>query len=42
MNRLFNTHKVVWKNNTYIEIADDLDDINENNDFDEDCVMESV
>jgi hypothetical protein len=24
MNRLFNTHKVIWKNNTYIEIADDL------------------
>uniref|UniRef100_A0A6C0IDR6 Uncharacterized protein n=1 Tax=viral metagenome TaxID=1070528 RepID=A0A6C0IDR6_9ZZZZ len=42
MNRLFNTHKVVWKNNTYIEIADDLDENNENNDFDEDCVIESV
>ena len=43
MNRLFNTHKVVWKNNTYIEIADDLDDINENNEFDEEeMVMESV
>jgi hypothetical protein len=43
MNRLFNTHKVIWKNNTYIEIADDLDDINENNEFDEEeMVMESV
>jgi hypothetical protein len=42
MNRLFNTHKVVWKNNTYIEIVDDLDDINENNELNEDSVMESV
>jgi hypothetical protein len=46
MNRLFNTHKVVWQNNTntYVEIADDLDDINENNalDDEEDIVMESV
>lgn len=44
MNRLFNTHKVVWHNNTYLEIADDLDDlddldvINEEDDY----VMESV
>jgi len=44
MNRLFNTHKVIWKNNTYIEIADDLvDDLNDINEFDEEeMVMESV
>ena len=40
MNRLFNTHKVIWKDSTYIEIEDDLDD---NNDLDEkEMVMESV
>ena len=26
MNRLFNTHKVIWKNDTYVEIQDDLED----------------
>jgi len=26
MNRLFNTRKVVWQNDTYVEIADDLED----------------
>jgi len=40
MNRLFNTHKVIWKDSTYMEIEDDLDD---NNDLDEEeMVMESV
>ena len=40
MNRLFNTHKVVWQNNKYIEIADDLDDINELDDGE--MVMEAM
>ena len=26
MNRLFNTRKVVWENNEYTEIADDIED----------------
>jgi hypothetical protein len=26
MNRLFNTRKVVWQNDMYVEIADDLED----------------
>ena len=26
MNRLFNTHKVIWKNDAYVEIQDDLED----------------
>lgn len=26
MNRLFNTHKVVWQNDSYVEIQDDLED----------------
>ncbi len=30
MNRLFNTHKVVWQNGTYVEVEDDLE-----NDFGE-------
>ncbi len=36
MNRLFNTRKVVWQNDMYVEIADDLeDDGNINQDSDE-------
>ena len=34
MNRLFNTRKVVWKDNLYIELQDDLD--NEDDEDDED------
>jgi hypothetical protein len=26
MNRLFNTRKVLWKNNKYIEVPDDIED----------------
>ena len=26
MNRLFNTRKVVWQNDMYVEVADDLED----------------
>jgi len=26
MNRLFNTRKVVWENNNYVEVTDDIDD----------------
>ena len=26
MNRLFNTRKVVWKDNLYVEVPDDIDD----------------
>lgn len=40
MNRLFNTHKVIWKNNTYIEVPDDLDDVNDIYESDEDIEME--
>ena len=25
MNRLFNTRKVIWKDNLYIEVPDDID-----------------
>ena len=37
MNRLFNTHKVIWRDNKYVEIEDDVeDDGNINQDSDED------
>jgi hypothetical protein len=26
MNRLFNTRKVIWKDNLYVEVPDDIDD----------------
>jgi hypothetical protein len=26
MNRLFNTHKVIWRDNKYVEIEDDVED----------------
>ena len=35
MNRLFNTRKVIWKDNLYIEVPDDID-----NDFGTDVVIE--
>ena len=36
MNRLFNTHKVIWRNDKYVEIEDDVeDDGNINQDSDE-------
>ena len=36
MNRLFNTHKVIWRDNKYVEIEDDVeDDGNINQDSDE-------
>jgi hypothetical protein len=25
MNRLFNTRKVIWKDNLYVEVPDDID-----------------
>jgi hypothetical protein len=31
MNILFNTHKVIWKDNEYVEIEDDLLDDDEDN-----------
>jgi len=36
MNRLFNTRKVIWKDNLYIEVPDDID-----NDFGTDIVIEA-
>ena len=37
MNRLFNTHKVIWRDNKYVEIEDDVeDDGNVDQDSDED------
>jgi hypothetical protein len=37
MNRLFNNRKVIWQNNSYIEVNDDIDDdFDEINDEDED------
>jgi len=36
MNRLFNTRKVIWKDNLYIEVPDDID-----NDFGTDVVVEA-
>jgi len=35
MNILFNTHKVVWQNNQYIEIEDDDEELDEKNDEEE-------
>jgi hypothetical protein len=38
MNRLFNTHKVIWRDNKYVEIEDDVEDdgnINQNSDEDD-------
>jgi hypothetical protein len=52
MNRLFNTRKVIWQDNQYIEVLDDIenDEGNENisetseniDDEDEDADAESV
>jgi hypothetical protein len=41
MNRLFNTRKVIWQNNQYVEVPDDIDDdygTNGNNDLDNDDI----
>jgi hypothetical protein len=35
MNRLFNTRKVIWKDNLYVEVPDDID-----NDFGTDANIE--
>jgi hypothetical protein len=31
MNRLFNTHKVIWRDNKYVEIEDDVENDDGNN-----------
>jgi hypothetical protein len=41
MNRLFNVRKVIWQNNQYVEVPDDMDDdygTNVNNDVDNDDI----